>query len=133
MSNFQRGDRVTFGKNAIAIINEKDMTGKIGIVRKTFDNIPIVLVEFDGEICKIPEFGLEKAPDPKPAEAEKSKERVEISREEFHDLAIKFTSLKYLEDLFEGEDMEDDAIVEFASVAAVVVDNLENQIFGDHS
>lgn len=129
MSKFNQGDRVTFIKNAIGIVNGRDLTGKTGTVKKTFGDMPIVLVEFDGEICKIPDLCLEKAPDPKPEFD--PKKVVEITRDEFHDLAVKFTSLKFLEDLFEGEDIDDGYIVEFASVAAVVTDNLENMLFGD--
>ena len=129
MSKFNQGDRVTFIKNAIGIVNGRDLTGKTGTVKKTFGDMPIVLVEFDGEICKIPDLCLEKAPDLKPESD--PKKVVEITRDEFHDLAVKFTSLKFLEDLFEGEDIDDGYIVEFASVAAVVTDNLENMLFGD--
>lgn len=129
MSKFKQGDRVTFIKNAIGIVNGRDLTEKTGTVKKTFGDMPIVLVEYDGEICKIPDICLEKAPDPAP---EKDPEKaVEITRDEFHDLAVKFTSLKFLEDLFEGEDVDDEYILEFASVAAVVTDNLENMLFGD--
>lgn len=64
MSKFNQGDRVTFIKNAIGIVNGRDLTGKTGTVKKTFGDMPIVLVEFDGEICKIPDLCLEKAPDP---------------------------------------------------------------------
>ena len=127
MSNFNIGDKVTFIKNTIAIVNDRDFTGKVGTVKKTFGDLPVILVDFDGEVCKIPVFSLEKAPEVKPDFD--PKEVVEITREDFHDLAVKFTSLKFLEDLFEGEDIDDGDIVEFASVAAVVVDNLENMIF----
>lgn len=129
MSKFNPGDRVTFVKNAFTVVNGEDMTGKVGIVKKVFTDLPIVLVQFDGEVCKMHDVFLEKAPDPKPEFD--PKRVVEITREDFHDIAVKFTSLKFLADLFEGEDVEDDYILEFASVAAVVTDNLENMLFGD--
>lgn len=127
MSKFNQGDKVSFAQGTIAIYDETDLTGKVGTVKKVFEGVPIVLVDFDGEICKIPDFSLVKVKAP----AKDPKKVVELTREDFHDLAVKFTSLKFLEDLFEGEDMDDGKILEFASVASVVIDNLENLVFGE--
>lgn len=127
MSNFNQGDKVSFAQGTIAIYDKTDLTGKVGTVKKVFEGVPIVLVDFDGEICKIPDFSLVKVKAP----AKDPKKVVELTREDFHDLAVKFTSLKFLEDLFEGEDMDDGKILEFASVASVVIDNLENLVFGE--
>lgn len=126
MTKFSQGDKVSFAQGTIAIYDETDLTGKVGTVKKVFEGVPIVLVDFDGEVCKIPDFSLVKVKAP----VKDPKKVVELTREDFHDLAVKFTSLKFLEDLFDGEDMDDGKILEFASVAAVVIDNLENLVFG---
>lgn len=130
MDIFKIGDRVSFeSKEPILPIElETAIRGKVGIIKKVFSestiNTAYVLFE-NMEGVKLPFSVLKKVTTSEP------KKVVELTREDFHDLAVKFTSLKFLEDLFDGEDMNDGKILEFASVAAVVIDNLENLVFGE--
>lgn len=133
MNKFNKGDRVVFKKNTTTFANGKDLSKSVGVVVKVFDDIEIntVLVNFDGEICKIPVMFLDPAPDDRNKSTEGKAQAVQITIDDFHDYAVKFTSLKYLEDLFDGEDIDEGGLAEFATVAAIIFDNLETLIFGE--
>lgn len=135
MSKFDIGDKVSFETGTIAIYDGKDLTGKVGTVKKVFDRCPIVLVDFDGETCKLSEFSLVKTKAPTTVD---SKEIVELTREDFHDLTVRFTSLKYFKDLVSkdpglfGGEIDDVMIHEFADVSGIILDLLERDLFGEN-
>ena len=131
MMNFNKGDRVVLMENASIYANGKDLSKTVGEIVNTFDGINIAIVKFDEDVIKIPTMFLIPAPADKNQNEEGKAQAVQLTHDDFKDLTIKFTSLKYLEDLFEGEEIDKGGLVEFASVAAIILDNLEDIIFGE--
>lgn len=131
MMNFNKGDRVVLMENASIYANGKDLSKTVGEIVNTFDGINIAIVKFDEDVIKIPTMFLIPAPADKNQNEEGKAQAVQLTHDDFKDLTIKFTSLKYLEDLFEGEEIDEGGLVEFASVAAIILDNLEDIIFGE--
>lgn len=131
MMKFNKGDRVVLMENASVYANGKDLSNTVGVIVNTFDGINIAIVKFDEKVIKIPTMFLTPAPADKNQNEEGKAQAVQLTHDDFKDLTIKFTSLKYLEDLFEGEEIDEGGLVEFASVAAIILDNLEDIIFGE--
>lgn len=117
---FKVGDRVAY--------REDSLSGCVGKVIKVFDNFNLVIVDFNGEIKKVPDTFLTLAPAEKP---EGKAQAVQLALDDFHDYAIKFTSFKFIEELFDGENITEEQLPLFAAMAAIIFDNLETMIFGE--
>lgn len=127
---FTKGDKVAFKKNAEVMVDGKDITKATGTVVKVFEGFPVVLVDFDGDVIKVPAFALEIVKVENEDQKIKSDE-ITLTREKWNEYGVKFTSLKFIEDLFEGEEISEEAVISFASAAAIIFDNLGNMLFGE--
>ena len=129
MSKFNKGDKVAFKENVEAFMNEENMTGKIGTVVKSIEEIGIVIVDFDGDVIKAPVMVLEpvkaEAKDQEPVKAE----GITITREKFKELALKVSDPVYLPKST-GEKMDPGRCFLIGLVAVIILKHLEDEIFG---
>lgn len=127
MMNFKEKDKVILKSGAHVMINDEDKTGVIGIVHKVIDTLNIVLVEFDGNLIKVPADILEPY---KEKNENRGEETITISRKDFKDALMKAVDPKRLAK-GGNENMSPIELLTVGMTGIIICKDVEKILFGD--
>ena len=128
MMNFKEKDKVVLKRGAHVMINGEDKTDIIGIVHTVIETLDIALVEFDGNLIKVPTDILEPY---KEKNEDHGEETITISRKDFKDAVMKAIDP---ERLVKGgnKNMSPMGLLTVGMTGAIICANVENILFGDN-
>jgi hypothetical protein len=125
MTKFKEGDSVVVTVDLE--IDGVNCNGAIGKVKKVYDKLDIVLVEFsEGLVEKVHSRFLEPFDDPLDYELF---DEMLITRRDFDNFSVLFTSLKFANDLLEDEGITEIEPADFVVSASLIFATLEELIF----
>lgn len=126
MMIFKENDKVVLRNDAHIVINDKDVSGAIGVVHKVFEDLGVAIVAFEGVPVKVPIEILnsyeEKNEDP-------GEKIITISREDFKKAVMKAVDP---ERLAQGgnEDMSPIALLTVGMTGMIICKDVEKILFG---